>query len=409
MLASAREVTLTQVFDRRGYRGLALVIGVDDYERLPPAGHRLGTDLAHAVDDAVELARHLVDDQGFASEDVVLCLSCAPGDRRAEALGALPATRAGIARGLAAIARRARENVRSAVVVAFHGHGATDEGGRQVLCPADTERGLCGALALRELYTWGEELDVAVMWVIGAAFGGPVSEGTRTVTPSVPAREIELPPPHRQEVAAGIGNEWRGKDRSWVREHGTAAGARRRWPQPGRQIDPEHTGFRVFDLRVPGLPQRVGTLGITAATETAPAIDRWGWDLRFTTPWPDLFWIVQSPQSGGANELIEEYGAKSFANAAIMDGATAPDPNQGKLWQLTASRLGVSQAMDAHLWRWQPFGQAPVQRWYARPPFTTNDYLPVDAQTTVWFTRTLAPIPAAPDRRVIELSTLLAV
>ena len=351
--------------------------------------------------DAVELARHLVEDLGYANDDVLLCLSCRADDARAERLGALPATREGIERGAAQLAARAVETVQPAVVLAFFGYGATTADGQQVVCPADTTGELEGAVTLRDAYARGSVFGAGALWWFGCAFDGPGGEGSRTLTPSDELSRLERPLPG-QAFVVGPTREGADEDRRPIYQAPQRIRGNRRWPRPGCQIDPEHTGvrsYRAFDIRSPS-GASIGWLRLTKGNPNTntPAYDFWQWKPG-TAPWPDLFYIAETSQPAGTGGE-EAYVAQSFANAEVMTLATAPNPTVGKLWQLTAYKNGVSQAMDAHLWRWQPFGETPRQRWYARPPFTVNAYLPIDAQTTVWFTRWCRACPSRSRCRV---------
>lgn len=328
--------------------------------------------------EAVRLAQVLVETANIAPEDALLCLSGLDGDVM-RALGARPATTGGVSAALRDVAARGRL-ARPDVLVAFLGEVALTDEGEVLRLPDDD--GIDSGVRLDALFRWGARQQGLVGWLL------PVeAERTR--------------PPLGQWIVTLV-------DMDVVREAWENA---RRKVDKKMEFDAGHMGIREFDILVPGVTGRVGSLVVNVAQGGwLPAMDSWWWDPTRTPPWPDLFALAQAPvQPSGVplpqgREAVEN---RSFANAVPMSAQHVPDLGLGKVWQLVSSKNGLSMSMNAHLYRYAPLGQPPQQRWFASPPFSPGMNLPVDSLTTVWFSRITSPLPVDPQRLVLDLNAIL--
>lgn len=113
-------------------KAYALLVGVDDYQAYDSSSAQ---DLPGSVNDVMAWHATLLR-RGYESDNIRVLVSPVPPALRA--LGALPATRTNIERGLAWLETQIQDRDSTAGVFTFSGHGDVDENGQPVICPTDT-------------------------------------------------------------------------------------------------------------------------------------------------------------------------------------------------------------------------------------------------------------------------------
>jgi hypothetical protein len=390
-------------------RRLALVIGVNDYAKLPgPDVYVIAqkgvpaplVDLRGGVPDALAMADLLTRIE-WAEDDVFLCISPTKanttGTRRWAATG--PDVRAAL-REMGARARHVRDPY---VLVHFSGYGRwTAEQGHCLLLADGT------LLPIAEVEAAFSRCDIG--WVLDTGFGIDRRPGGRS---GGLVKEPPLPGPvrnsshHYEPGEPAV--ETQDKD-GW---HGQIT---RHLLNVVGDVNPEiwggHTGYRVSDILGPDGAPPIGVMVVTGpdmppAGVWQPGRDHWFWNLDRTVPWPDMFRLAARPD--GTLPQLGSLAGWDVSAAETFTGKSAPsvlpDPNVGKLYQLSRRAAGVTEILDAHLWRRKPFGQPPLQDWYSSV-FDPHDCVPFGTNDELLFSRISASLPANPNRRVLQSQPL---